>query len=153
MVFQNFVISTIFWHKFILFFWDNYSKPTWGLACLQFAYPWFKTLYFAHLNFNPLPTFPFAVILEKNKYNKDKKVRVFYCLKTSMRTNFLNAKWILTNPHVKQKIYRSKEQQKQQGQGQRCQNWPSLVSSPTWFLNPIIFTITPRTKSQTWIQI
>ena len=61
MVFQNFVISTIFWHNFILFFWDNYSKPTWGLACLRFAYPWFKTLYFAHLNFNPLPTFGFSV--------------------------------------------------------------------------------------------
>ena len=37
------------------FFWDNYSKPTWGLARFHFAYPWFKTLHFAHLNFNPLP--------------------------------------------------------------------------------------------------
>ena len=28
---------------------DNYSKPTWGLARLRFAYPWFKTLHFVHL--------------------------------------------------------------------------------------------------------
>ena len=33
---------------------DNYSKPTWGKACLRFAYPWFKTLHFTHRNFNPL---------------------------------------------------------------------------------------------------
>ena len=33
---------------------DNYSKPTWGKACLRFAYPWFKTLHFAHQNFDPL---------------------------------------------------------------------------------------------------
>ena len=35
--------------------WDNYSKPTWGKARFRFAYPWFKTYHFAHLNFNPLP--------------------------------------------------------------------------------------------------
>ena len=33
---------------------DNYNKPTWGLARFHFTYPWFKTLHFAHLNFNPL---------------------------------------------------------------------------------------------------
>ena len=33
---------------------DKYSKPTWGLARFHFTYPWFKTLHFAHLNFNPL---------------------------------------------------------------------------------------------------
>ena len=33
---------------------NNYSKPTWGLARFHFTYPWFKTLHFAHLNFNPL---------------------------------------------------------------------------------------------------
>ena len=43
------------------YIWDNYSKPTWGLARFHFAYPWFKTLHFAHLNFNPLPTFGFSV--------------------------------------------------------------------------------------------
>ena len=26
------------------------------MARFHFAYPWFKTLHFAHLNFNPLPT-------------------------------------------------------------------------------------------------
>ena len=35
---------------------DNYSKPICGMAHFHFAYPWFKTLHFAHLNFNPLPT-------------------------------------------------------------------------------------------------
>ena len=34
---------------------DNYSKPTWGLARLHFAYPWYKTYHFAPLYFNPLP--------------------------------------------------------------------------------------------------
>ena len=33
---------------------DNYSKPTWGLARLRFAYPWFKTYHFAHLRYLPL---------------------------------------------------------------------------------------------------
>ena len=37
---------------------DNYSKPTWGLARLRFAYPWFKTYHFAHLYFNLLPPPP-----------------------------------------------------------------------------------------------
>ena len=40
---------------------DNYSKPTWGLARLRFTYPWFKTLHFAHLYFNSLPTSPSKV--------------------------------------------------------------------------------------------
>ena len=31
---------------------DNYSKPTCGMTRFYFAYPWFKTLHFAHLNFN-----------------------------------------------------------------------------------------------------
>ena len=35
--------------------WDNYSKLTWGKARFRFAYLWFKTYHFAHLNFNPLP--------------------------------------------------------------------------------------------------
>ena len=35
---------------------DNYNKPICGMARFHFAYPWFKTLHFAHLNFNPLPT-------------------------------------------------------------------------------------------------
>ena len=35
---------------------DNYSKPTCGMTRFHFTYPWFKTLHFAHLNFNPLPT-------------------------------------------------------------------------------------------------
>ena len=40
--------------KSVFFFLDNYSKPTWDKACLRFVYPWFKTLHFAHRNFNPL---------------------------------------------------------------------------------------------------
>ena len=52
--------------------WDNYSKPTWGLARLRFAYPWFKTLHFAHLNFNPLPICypPFPLPLEKHIFRE-----------------------------------------------------------------------------------
>ena len=37
---------------------DNYSKSTWGLASLRFAYLWFKTYHFAYLYFNPLPPPP-----------------------------------------------------------------------------------------------
>ena len=33
---------------------DNYSKPTWGMTRFHFAYPWFKTLHFAHLKLVPL---------------------------------------------------------------------------------------------------
>ena len=40
--------------KLELIVWDNYSKPTWGLARLRFAYLWFKTLHFAHLRLLPL---------------------------------------------------------------------------------------------------
>ena len=47
------VIILCGWSLFI-YLWDNYSKPTWGLARFHFTYPWFKTLHFAHLNFNPL---------------------------------------------------------------------------------------------------
>ena len=51
-----------------IFIRDNYSKPTWGLARFHFTYPWFKTLHFAHLNFNPLPIRypPFPLPLEKH---------------------------------------------------------------------------------------
>ena len=50
---------------------DKYSKPTWGLARFHFTYPWFKTLHFAHLNFNPLSICypPLAFPLENNFYN------------------------------------------------------------------------------------
>ena len=33
---------------------DNYSKPTCGMTRFYFAYPWFKTLHFAHLRLVPL---------------------------------------------------------------------------------------------------
>ena len=42
----NYVISL---PRFDIKIRDNYSKPTWGLVRLRFAYPWFKTLYIAHL--------------------------------------------------------------------------------------------------------
>ena len=42
-------------HTFKNYFRDNYSKPTWGMIRFHFAYLWFKTLHFAHLNFNQLP--------------------------------------------------------------------------------------------------
>ena len=52
---------------------DNYSKPTWDLARFHFTYPWFKTLHFAHLNFNlsPIHYPPLAFPLEKNFYNQN----------------------------------------------------------------------------------
>ena len=34
---------------------DNYSKPIYGMVHFHFAYLCFNYLYFAHLNFNPLP--------------------------------------------------------------------------------------------------
>ena len=53
-------------------YWDNYSKPTWGKARLRFAYPWFKTYHFAHLNFNPLPIRypPHSQLLEKHIFRE-----------------------------------------------------------------------------------
>ena len=54
---------------------DNYSKPTWGLARLHFTYPWFKTLHFAHLYFNPLPTSPSDVKKKKkNPFIKNQNI-------------------------------------------------------------------------------
>ena len=41
-------ISNVFFYR------DNYSKPTCDMTRFHFAYPWFKTLHFAHLNFNML---------------------------------------------------------------------------------------------------
>ena len=42
--------------KFLFYFLrDNYSKPTCGMTRFHFDYLWFKTLYFAHLNFKFLP--------------------------------------------------------------------------------------------------
>ena len=41
--------------KLINYIRDNYSKPTSSLARFHFVYPLFKTLHFAHLNFNLLP--------------------------------------------------------------------------------------------------
>ena len=62
---------------------DNYSKPTWGMTRFHFAYPWFKTLHFAHLKLVPLafrnPSLCLPLentFLSKNKYNKNQKVRV-----------------------------------------------------------------------------
>ena len=53
------VTINIFFWKNIFFgdidFWDNYSKPIYGTTRFHFTYLWFKTLNFAHLNFNPLP--------------------------------------------------------------------------------------------------
>ena len=41
--------EVMMWEGIYLYVWDNYRKPTWGLARFHFAYPWFKTLHFAHL--------------------------------------------------------------------------------------------------------
>ena len=64
------VIGKLFWgfNKS----WDNYSKPLWGLARLHFAYPWFKTYHFVHLNFNLLPIRypPHPQTLEKHHFIK-----------------------------------------------------------------------------------
>ena len=49
------VASNIFNGRHNIYNWDNYNKPTYAMAHFHFAYPWFKTLHFAHLNFNPLP--------------------------------------------------------------------------------------------------
>ena len=81
--------------------WDNYNKPPWGLVCLYFAYPWFKTYHFAHLRCLPLeiyyPLLPLPLEKhifrekKKKKHNKDKKVRAFCCLRTSLRTKHRNS--------------------------------------------------------------
>ena len=83
---------------FIIFFRDNYSKPPWGLARLRFAYLWFKTYHFTHLRCLPLeicyPPLPLPLgkhIFREKKNNKDQKVRVFYCLRTSFRTKHKNS--------------------------------------------------------------
>ena len=49
---------------------DNYSKPTWGMARFHFAYPWFKTLHFAHLKLVPLDFHnpSFCLLLEKTHF-------------------------------------------------------------------------------------
>ena len=56
MTLKNLMNSFTFYLKStIIIFRDNYSKPTYGMTRFHFAYPWFKTLYFVHLNFNSLP--------------------------------------------------------------------------------------------------
>ena len=69
------------------------------MARLRFAYPWFKTYHFAHLKCLPLeicyPPLPLPlekhIFREKKKHNKDKKIRAFYCLRTSFRTKHRNS--------------------------------------------------------------
>ena len=66
---------------------------------MRFNYPWFKTYHFAQLRCLPLeicyPPLPFPlekhIFREKKKHNKDKKVRVFYYLRTSLRTKHRNS--------------------------------------------------------------
>ena len=56
MTLKNLMNSFTFYLKStIIIFRDNYSKLTCGMTRFYFAYLWFKTLHFAHLNFNPLP--------------------------------------------------------------------------------------------------
>ena len=59
--------------KHTIFQWDNYSKPTWGMARLHFAYLWFKTLHYAYLNFNLLSICypPHPQTLEKHHFIKN----------------------------------------------------------------------------------
>ena len=51
----------------VIIYRDNYNKPTWGITRFHFAYPWFKSLHFAHLRLillafrNP----PLHLLLEK----------------------------------------------------------------------------------------
>ena len=58
--------------KFFFFFWDNYGKPTCGMAHFHFAYPWFNHLHFAHLRLvllafrTPSPRLP----LEKHMFRQ-----------------------------------------------------------------------------------
>ena len=49
---------------------DNYSKPTCGMICFHFAYPWFKTLHFAHLRLLLLAfrNRPLRFLLEKTYF-------------------------------------------------------------------------------------
>ena len=68
----------------IFVFRDNYSKPTCGMTRFHFAYPWFKTLHFAYLNFNSLPTSPsdvrkthFYSKLEHNMNRKHEPLNLF----------------------------------------------------------------------------
>ena len=78
---------------------DNYNKSIWNLVCLHFTYPWFKTYHFAHLRClslgicHPPLHLPLKkhIFRKKNKHNKDKKVRTFYCLRTSLKTKRRNS--------------------------------------------------------------
>ena len=75
---------------------DNYSKPSLRFDSFALCLPVVQNLSLCPPEVpsvrDLLPTSPFAVrkthytFLEKNKHNKDKKVRVFYFLRTSMRT-------------------------------------------------------------------
>ena len=60
------------YNTFITNFRDNYSKPTWDLARLHFAYPWFKTYHFAHLRYLPLGICypPLCLPLEKHIFKE-----------------------------------------------------------------------------------
>ena len=65
---------TVISFVFVFFFrGGNYSKPTWGMTRFHFAYPWFKTLHFADLNFNSLSICypPLAFSLENNFCNQN----------------------------------------------------------------------------------
>ena len=63
------VASNIFNGRHNIYNWDNYNKPTYDMARFHFAYPWFKTLHFANLNFNPLPIhYPALLKLGVNMY-------------------------------------------------------------------------------------
>ena len=94
-------------------FWDNYSKSPWGLACLRFAYPWFKTYHFAHLRCLPLeicyPPFLLPlekhIVREKKNIRKIKKVRAFYCLRTSFRTKHKSIVLLFSCPMGYSNIY------------------------------------------------
>ena len=56
MTLKNLMNSFTFYLKStIIIFRYNYSKSTCDMTRFYFAYPWFKTLHFAHLNFNLLP--------------------------------------------------------------------------------------------------
>ena len=67
------------WNREFLFFfcfWDNYSKPTCSMSRFHFTYPWFKTLHFAHLNFNLLPIRypPHLQTLEKHIFIQNQNI-------------------------------------------------------------------------------
>ena len=46
------------------------------MACFHFAYPWFKTLHFAYLNFNLLPILypPHPQTLKKHPFIKNQNI-------------------------------------------------------------------------------